>query len=200
MDPGGQCRHQHLPAPGGPAENPGGHPRVPGDLLLRRPRGARHARPCPRGMEAGHRAPGAWADRRRTAAAAGDRGPAAYRLPHHPDLRPHGSLRPGGGMRRAARMAVPGHGGTGRAQGAPGGAVHGPGGNGGAGPGDPAAGAPRRAHRGRDHVPRQHDHEGLSEEPPGHGQKHSRADGSTRAIWRWCSPTAMCRSATAPRT
>jgi fatty-acyl-CoA synthase len=37
-------------------------------------------------------------------------------------------------------------------------------------PGDACAGAARRRDDGRDHVPRQHRHEGLSEEPEGHAE------------------------------
>ena len=52
------------------------------------------------------------------------------------------------------------------------------------GPGDHAAGAGRRRDHGRDHVPRQHHHEGLPEERQGHPGGVRAAAGSTPATWR----------------
>ena len=53
---------------------------------------------------------------------------------------------------------------------------------------------------GRDHVPRQHRHEGLPEEPGVDRARRSPAAGSTPATSRCSSPTATSRSRTAART
>ena len=68
------------------------------------------------------------------------------------------------------------------------------------GPADHDAGAGRRRDAGRGHVPRQHRHEGLPEEPGRRPRKPSPAAGSTRAISACCTPTATSSSRTAPRT
>ena len=60
------------------------------------------------------------------------------------------------------------------AQRPPGRALPDGGGPDGDGPGDHAAGAGRRRDHGRDHVPRQHHHEGLPEEPEGDRRRRSR--------------------------
>ena len=67
-------------------------------------------------------------------------------------------------------------------------------------PRDDAAGAHGRRDHGRDHVPRQHHHEGLPEERRRRRRKRSRAAGSTPATWRCSTRTATSRSRTAART
>ncbi len=67
-------------------------------------------------------------------------------------------------------------------------------------PDDDGAGAVGRRDDGRDHVPRQHHDEGLSQESRRDRPRRSPAAGSTPAISPSCSRTAMSRSRTARRT
>ena len=93
---------------------------------------------------------------------------AASRFQRHARLRPDRGLRPGGRQRVARGVGRARRGPAGAAQGAPGRALSRARGARRDGPDDHDAGAGRRRHAGRGHVPRQHRHEGLPQEPGGH--------------------------------
>ena len=102
------------------------------------------------------------------AAGGDDRGHAEDGLQHHARLRPDRDLRPGDRVRQAPGVGAPAARRPGAPERPPGRPLHGRGGAHGDGPGDHEAGARRRRDHGRDHVPRQHHHEGLPQEPEGH--------------------------------
>ncbi len=170
LDRGRGSRHQRVPAQGRREADPRPHPRPPRDPLLRRANRAldAHERACR--LEEGHRPHGALPGRGRPAAGRRDRGHGAHRLRHHARVRAHGDLRAGGGLRQASRVGGARAGGAGAAQRPPGRGLPAGGGHDGARSADDGAGALGRRDHGRDHVPRQHHHEGLPQEPEGHGR------------------------------
>ena len=129
-------------------------------------------------------------DRRRRPAQRRDRGHGADGLPRHAPLRPDRELRPRHGLRRAGRLARAAHGRARRPDGAPGRALPDPGRGDGGRPRDHGAGAGRRHDAGRGHAARQHDHEGLPEEPDRHRPRRSAATGTTPATSPCSTPTA----------
>ena len=170
LDDHGAGRHACLPAPGRGRTHLPGDRRRRGDSFLRRAGRSQHAGQRAGGRKAPASAPGGSDDRRRAAARGGHRGDGNGGFPDYPRLRPDRDLRAGRGMRLARGLGRPGVGGTGRPQGAAGGRLPGPGGHHGGRRGYPPAGAPGRRDDRRGLPPRQHRHEGLSQEPAGDGR------------------------------
>ena len=108
-------------------------------------------------------------DRRCSAACCNDRGDGGARLRPHARLRPDGDLRPRRRVREARELERAADRRAREAERAPGGALPPARGHRRPRPRDHEARAARRRDDGRGHVPRQHHHEGLPEEPHRHG-------------------------------
>ncbi len=137
------------------------------DALLRRADRARHAHQCAGRMQAGDHPTRELPGRRGGAAGVGHRRHAADGLRHHARLRPDRDLRTGSGVRQAPGVGRARHRRAHRAQRPAGRALYLRGGHDGDGSADDDQGAMGRRDDGRDHVPRQHHDEGLSQERQG---------------------------------
>ena len=184
VDDGRQRRHQRLPAPGRSQGDLRRDPRAQGHPLLRRADRARDADQRARDAARGYLAQGQRAGCGGRTAGVGHRGDGAHGVRHHPCLRADRNVRARGGVRQARRMGCARHRRAHRAQRPAGRALHVRGGHDGHGLGDDGRSAVGWRDHGRDHVSRQHRHEGLPEEPGRDRRGLRAAAGSTPATSR----------------
>ena len=177
-------RHQRVPASCRGEGGAGCDPRQPRDAYVRRADRLLDADQCTGGTAPRHRPQDRRPDRRCRAAGRDHRGRGEHRHRAHACLRPDRDLWPRVGVRQACGVERDADRPARRTQRTSGRARADAGGADGAGSRDDGAGAVGRRDDGRDHVPRQHHHEGVSDRIPRQRMPRSPAAGSTPAISR----------------